>query len=130
MKPDPPITVRQRLICARRLPVPPDFDTAWDQALRGNIWPHDTDERRAWKEVLASTRWAFERAYLGEAVPGAVGLLGLADALRDDDDHRPGVVRTALRPGEISAEDRAAMVRARRGRAQAVAKAKRAARAA
>jgi len=121
--PAPVVQIKQSLISARREGVA--FEQAWRAALHRCLFDQDAGAREASRTALIETRWAWKIGYEREGViPGAVGLLALADALRDaDDDHR-GVVRVALRPGEMSAENRAEIVRARRARAQAAAKAK------
>ena len=98
--PEPAVQVRQRLAVARRQGV--SFDVAWDLLLNGFRgqrvkFPHDTTERRQWREVLEETRDVWEAAFHREAVPGGPALARLFEAVADE----PGTRGTYARIGEM-----------------------------
>jgi len=99
-KPSPAVTIRQRLIAARRNEPELPFETVWEAALRGGgLWPHLTEDRRQWKEAMAETKEAWRAAYDRQEVAGGRALVALAAALRDaDDDHEPNHRRVPLIP--------------------------------
>lgn len=55
-----------------------DFGSAWDFAWRSMVMPHDTEERRAWREALDATRSEWRRAYEGEQSPRVEAIKVLA----------------------------------------------------
>lgn len=53
--------VRMLLARSRRHGVP--FDAAWRQAIKRVRWPHDTDHRAQWKDVMEWSREVYRSAY-------------------------------------------------------------------
>lgn len=45
------------------------FDKAWESAFARVRWPHDTEHRQGWKELLIEQREDWRRAYQREGKP-------------------------------------------------------------
>ena len=71
--------MRHLLAQSKRFGTP--FAEAWDDAWRQTNFGHDKKHREAYYAALEDCRWAFERAYHGEDVPGGRALELLADTL-------------------------------------------------
>ena len=63
----PATQMRETLAVSRRHGVP--FDMAWAHAYRDVSWPHDTEARRQYKEILEDQREVWRRAYENEGKP-------------------------------------------------------------
>ena len=57
----PPTQMRELLAASRRAGV--NFDRAWSTAWTQVRWPHDTEHRRQWKELLEDDRSSWQQAY-------------------------------------------------------------------
>jgi hypothetical protein len=57
----PPTQMRELLSASRRAGIA--FDRAWATAWNQVRWPHDTEHRREWKELLDGDRLAWQAAY-------------------------------------------------------------------
>lgn len=82
--PPPPEQMRAMLATARSLPIPPDFPTAWDAALKRIRWPNPTHHRKDWKAAMADPVVVEEwrRSYYGE--PSTLAPLADLQALGRD----------------------------------------------
>lgn len=52
-----------------------EFEKAWDRAFSLVKWPHATDQRRDWKEVLVVTKADWRSAYEGLDAANSVRVL-------------------------------------------------------
>jgi hypothetical protein len=68
-----------------------DFETAWGRARRRGAvrYPHDTPERRAWREALDFARPEFEAAYEGR--PTTISLAFESFSTAPEEPARPEV---------------------------------------
>lgn len=64
--PLPPLQLREGLARQRASGVE-SFDEAWAASWLGVRWPHDTVQRRQWKEALMEMRPEWQAAYEGRA---------------------------------------------------------------
>ena len=63
------------------------FDRAWELAWERTSWPHDTDQRRQWKDCLRATKDHWRSAYerTGSRLRGVTEIALVFDAEEPDE---------------------------------------------
>lgn len=91
----PPFEVRRRLAELRADDL--GFEAAWAEAMRLlRRWPHDTEQRRAWRAALEETREEWRAAYERHPTEASADVIALEAALDERTPHLTGEMTVSL----------------------------------